>query len=134
MGQTQSGTAQGYGELGKLAAGEAATAFKSVCCLKTTCTADATQTAAGITKCTESGLTLVNADSVKSSKTTADNDTVEVDHVFTAGEAATVKGFGVFNDDDDVLYGICCFAADVALQASDTLTVEMKSQFKVGSA
>jgi len=133
MPQTESPTNQGYGELGKLVSGEAATAVKSVCCIKTTCTADETQTAAGITKSTESGLTLVNADTVASSKTTVDNDTVELDHVFTAGEAATVKGFGVFNDDDDVLYMICCFAADVNLETSDTLTVEGKMQFKKGS-
>ena len=133
MGQTQSPTNEGYGELGKLAAGELASAFKSVCCLKTSCTADETQTSAGVTKCTESGLTLVNADSVKSSKTTVDNDTVEVDHVFTAGASATVKGFGAWNDDDDVLYGICCFAADIPLESSDTLTVELKNQFKKGS-
>jgi hypothetical protein len=133
MVQTQSPTNEGYGELGKLVSGEAATAVKSVCCLKTSCTADETQTSSGVTKCTESGLTLVNADSVKSSKTTVNNDTVELDHVFTAGASATVKGFGIWNDDDDVLYGICCFAADVAMESSDTLTVEMKMQFKKGS-
>jgi hypothetical protein len=32
-----------------------------------------------------------------------------------------------------VLYGICCFAADVVMASSDTLTVEMKMQFKKGS-
>ena len=133
MSQTQSPTNEGYGELGKLVAEELATGVQSVCCLKTTCTADETQTSAGVTKSTESGLTLVDADSVKSSKTTVDNDTVELDHVFTAGESATVKGFGIWNNDDDVLYGICCFAADVPMESSDTLTVEMKMQFKKGS-
>ncbi len=133
MAQTQSPTNEGYGELGKLVSGEAATEVESVCCIKTSCTADESQTAVGITKCTESGLTLANATSVKSSKTTVDNDTVEVDHVFTAGESATVKGFGIFNNDDDVLYALCCFAADVAMESSDTLTVEMKLQFKKGS-
>ena len=133
MAQTQSPTNEGYGELGKLAAGEAATPVKSVCCIKTTCTADETQTAAGITKSTESGLTLVNADSVKSSQTTVPNDTVELDHVFTFGATASVKGFGIFNDDDDVLFALCCFNADVNGENGDTLTVEMKMQFKKGS-
>lgn len=133
MAQTQSPTNEGYGELGKLVSGEVATEVESVCCIKTSCTADESQTAVGITKCTESGLTLVNATTVKSSKTTVDNDTVELDHVFTAGESATVKGFGIFNNDDDVLYALCCFAADVAMESSDTLTVEMKMQFKKGS-
>jgi len=133
MVQSQSPTNEGYGELGKLVAGEAATEVQSVCCLKTTCTADESQTSAGVTKCTESGLTLVDADSVKSSKTTVDNDTVELDHVFTAGESATVLGFGIWNNDDDVLFALCCFNAGVAMEASDTLTVEMKMQFKKGS-
>lgn len=133
MAQTQSPTNEGYGELGKLAAGELASAVKSVCCLKTTCTADESQTSAGVTKCTESGLTLADADSVKSSKTTVDNDTVELGHVFTAGEIAVVKGFGIWNDDDDVLYMVCCFAADVNMESSDNLTVEGKIQFKKGS-
>jgi hypothetical protein len=114
-------------------AGEGASAVTSVCCIKTSCTADESQTESGITKSTESGLTVADADSVKSSKTTVDNDTVELDHKFTAGASATVKGFGIFNDEDDVLYGICCFAADQNLESSDTLTVEMKMQFKKGS-
>jgi len=139
MAQTQSPTNEGYAEIAKVvssvttAMAAGGSGVESVCCLKTTCTADEDQTSAGVTKCTESGLTLANADSVKSSKTTVDNDTVELDHVFTAGESATVKGFGIWNDDDDVLFALCCFAADVAMQASDTLTVEMKMQFKKGS-
>lgn len=133
MAQTQSPTNEGYGELGKLGAGEAATGFKSVCCLKTSCTADESQTSAGVTKCTESGLTLADADTVSSVQTTVADDTVQVDHVFTAGEAATVKGFGVWNDDDDVLYAVCCFAADISVESSDTLTVQMKAQFKKGT-
>jgi hypothetical protein len=133
MAQTQSPTKEGYGELAKLQAGEAATAVKSIVCLKTACTADEDQTAAGITKSTESGLTKVDADSVKSVKVTNDPDAVQVDHVFTAGEAATVKGFAVLNDDDDVVYGICCFAADVPLESGDKVTDQMKIQHKKGS-
>jgi hypothetical protein len=133
MGQTQSPTSEGYGELGKFLAGEAATKMKSVCCVKTACTADEDQTAAGITKATESGFTIADAKTVASAKTTVTADTVQLDHVFTAGEAATIKGFGWFNDDDDVLYGICCFAADLTFATSDTLTVQAKNQFKKGS-
>jgi len=133
MAQSQSPTNEGYGELGKLVSGESATGVKSCVCIKTSCTADATQTAAGITKSTESGLTIADADSVASATTTVANDTVQLDHVFTAGADATVKGFGVLNDDDDVLYGICCFAADVPIESGDTLTVQMKMQFKAGA-
>ena len=132
--QTQSPTVEGYNELGLLVSGTGGTAMKSVCCLKTTCTANDTQTSAGVTKSTESGLTLANADKVSAVKTTGNTDTVQIDHVFTAGEAATVKGFGWWNDADDKLYGLCCFAADVVLAKDDTLTVQAKNQFKVGSA
>jgi hypothetical protein len=133
MAQTQSPTNEGYGELGKFLAGEAATKMKSVVVIKTSCTADESQTAAGITKCTDTGLDLQDADTVASAKTTVTADTVQIDNKFTAATGDTVKGFGWLNDDDDVLYGICCFAADIVLAASDTLTVQAKNQFKKGT-
>lgn len=131
MGQTQSLTTEGYGEFGKLMAGEAAGCVKSVTCIKTACTADATQTAVGITKCTDTGLDLVDANTVDSVKTTVDNDTVQLDHKFTAATGGeTVLGFGVLNEEDDVLYGICCLAAGYPMEASDVLNVQMKIQNK----
>ena len=131
--QTQSPTTEGYNELGKFVAGEAATAMKSVCCLKTSCTADETQTSVGVTKCTESGMTLVNADTVKAVADLATTDCVQIDHKFTAGAAVTTLGFGWWNADGDVLYGICCFAAGVTLAKDDTLTVQAKNTFKKGT-
>jgi len=135
MAQTQSPTKEGYAEIAKLVAGEAANEVEKVCCIKTSCTADEDQTYAGVTKCTESGVAMAAADTVVTSQTTVANDTVEVDHVFTAGESVTVKGFGIFNNiaTPDVLFAICCFAADIPLENTDTLTVEMKMQFKLGS-
>lgn len=135
MVQTQSPTKEGYAEIAKLIAGEAATEVEQICCIKTACTANEDQTYAGITKCTESGVSMVDADTVVTSQTTVPNDTVEVDHVFTAGEAVTVKGFGIFNHEvtPDILYAICCFAADIPLENTDTLTTEMKMQIKLGA-
>jgi len=135
MAQTQSPTKEGYAEIAKLVAGEAANEVGKVCCIKTACVADETQTYAGVTKCTESGVSMVAADTVVTSQTTNPNDTVEVDHVFTAGETVTVKGFGVFNNiaTPDVLFMICCFASDIPLENTDTLTIEGKMQFKLGS-
>lgn len=131
MAQTQSLTKLGYGEIGKLLSCEASKGFKSVCCLKTACTADEDQTSGGVTKCTDAGLILADAATVASAKTTVDNDTVQVDHKFTeAGAGETVLGFGVWNDDDDVLMGLCCFAAGVVMAATDTLTVQWKTQVK----
>lgn len=135
MAQTQSPTKEGYAEIAKLVAGEAAAEVEKVCCLKTACTADEDQTYAGVTKCTESGVSMVAADTVVTSTTTVTDDTVEVDHVFTAGEAVTVKGFGVFNNEatPDVVYMVCCFAADIPLENTDTLTIEGKMQIKLGA-
>ncbi len=136
MAQTEKPTNLGYGELGKLQAGEAAGAVKSIVGLTGACTASESSTFAnpgGATKLAANGFTLVDADSVKSSKTTVDNDTVELDHVFTATGNQSVSGFAIENDDDDVVYMECCFDSAVAMQTNDTLTCEGKIQHKLGS-
>lgn len=136
MAQTEKPTNLGYGELGKLQAGEAASAVKSIVGLTGACTASESSTFAnpgGATKLAANGFTLVDADSVKSSKTTVDNDTVELDHVFTATGNQSVSGFAIENDDDDVVYMECCFDSAVAMQTNDTLTCEGKIQHKLGS-
>lgn len=132
MAQSEALTNEGFGELGKLMSGEGASAFKKVVGIKTSCTANASQTFAGINKATESGFTLVNAASVASVQTTVANDTTQVDHVFTAGADLTIYGFGVCNDEGDVLFGLCCFAAAIPMQSatSDQLTIQMKVQNK----
>ena len=129
MAQTESSTTEGYIEIAKHMAGEASSAFKKVGCIKTTCTANESQTKAGVTWCTESGVTLQDADTVSTAVTPG---TIQVDKIFTAGEAVTVKGFGVCNNDGDVMFGICCFAADIVLANGGQITVQMKAQFKAG--
>ena len=126
MAQTQSMTNEGMGELAKLMAREASTEVESMCLLKTACTADDSQTSAGVTKATESGCTIANCDSVSTVKTTFDNDTIQAYHTFTAGASATIKGAGIWNNDDDALIAIVCFNADVALESADTLKVTFK--------
>lgn len=133
MAQTQSPTTEGYTEASKLLGGAAATKVKSVTGIKTACTADATQTAAGITKA-DNGCGLADADTVAQATTTVTDDTVQVDHEFTASGDVTVLGFGVLNDDDDVLFAICCFNAGLALGNGDKLSVQMKIQVKVGAS
>lgn len=134
--QTQSPTNEGYGEIAKLVAGETANEVERIVCIKTSCTANEAQTYAGITKCTESGVLEAAADTVVTSQTTVANDTVEVDHVFTAGETVTVLGFAILNNltPSDVAFALCCFASGIPLENTDTLTVEMKMQFKLGAA
>ena len=136
MAQTQKPTNLGYGELGRFVAGEAATCVKSIVGLTGACTAAEASTFAspgGATKLAANGFSLVNADTVASVQTTVTDDTVQVDHVFTASGAQSVTGFAIENDDDDVVFMECCFAAALALETSDTLTIEAKMQFKLGS-
>lgn len=136
MAQTQKPTQLGYGELGRLAAGEAATGVKSIVGLTGACTAAEASTflnPGGATKLAANGFTLVNADSVVSSQTTVADDTVELDHVFTCTGTQSVSGFAVENDDDDVVYMECCFNAAITFETSDTCACEAKMKFQLGA-
>lgn len=136
MAQTQKPTQLGYGELGRLVAEEAATGVESVVGLTGACTAAEASTFAnpgGATKLAANGFALANADTVASSTTTVTDDTTELDHVFTSSGTQSVSGFAILNNDDDVVYAECCFDSAVATESGDTLTVEMKMQFKLGA-
>lgn len=136
MAQTQKPTKLGYGELGKLQAIEAASGVKSIVGLTGACVASEDSTflnPGGATKLAANGFKLVDADTVKSSKTAVDNDTVELDHVFTATGAQSVSGFAIENDDDDVVYMECCFDSAIPMETNDTLTCEGKQQHKLGA-
>ena len=143
MAQTQKTTNLGYAEISKLVKGvttamaAGASGMKSVVGLTGACTAAEASTflnPGGATKLAANGFTLVNAATVVNSTTTVTDDTVELDHVFTCATAAqSVSGFAVENDDDDVVLAECCFNAAVAAEIGDTLTVELKLQFKLGS-
>ena len=126
MAQVQCATNTGYGEMAKqLTAGETASAVNSCICLKTACCALENQSAANLTNCTESGLTVADA-TMTTSQTTVANDTVQLDHSFNAQATANVLGFACFNDDNDVAAGICCFDATVPLEVNDLLNVQFK--------
>ena len=136
MAQSQKPTALGYAEIAKLVAEEAATGVESLVGLENACTASEASTFAnpgGATKLAANGFTLVNADTVATSTTTATDDTVELDHVFTWSANQTVTGFAILNNDDNVVFAECCFNAGIAGENGDTLTVEMKMQFKLGA-
>ena len=142
MAQTQKPTALGYAEIATLvsavttAMAAGASGVQSVVGLTGACTAAEASTflnPGGATKLAANGFALVDADSVVVSTTTVTNDTVELDHVFTASGAQSVSGFAIENDDDDVVFAECCFNAAIAMETSDTLTVEMKMQFKLGA-
>ncbi len=114
----------------------AGSAVKSIVGLTGACTAAEASTFAnpgGATKLAANGFTLVDADSVTVSTTSVTDDTVELDHVFTASGAQSVSGFAIENDDDDVVFMECCFNAAVAAENGDTVTCEGKQQFKLGA-
>ena len=136
MAQTQKPTNLGYGELGRLVAEEAATGVQSIVGLTGACTAAEASTFAnpgGATKLAANGFTLVDADSVVASLTTVTDDTTELDHVFTASGSQSVSGVAILNNDDDVVFMEVCFNAALAMENGDTLTIEAKIQFKLGS-
>jgi hypothetical protein len=134
MPQTQTPTDEGFGELGRLAAGGTASPFKRVCCYEgaVICVASESDADATVPKSTKIGMGLQDADTVTTTTTAVTDDTVQIDHIFTAGEAVNVIGFGVWNTSGGTnkLYGSCCFAAVLPFETSDTLTVQMLAQFK----
>uniref|UniRef100_A0A6M3KF77 Uncharacterized protein n=1 Tax=viral metagenome TaxID=1070528 RepID=A0A6M3KF77_9ZZZZ len=142
MVQTQKPTNLGYAEIAKLVSAvttamvAGASGVESVVGLTGACTAAEASTflnPGGATKLAANGFALVNAATVVVSTTTVTNDTVELDHVFTCSGTQSVSGFAILNDDDDVVFAECCFATALACESGDTVTVEMKLQFKLGA-
>jgi hypothetical protein len=110
----------------------AATALTKIVALNmaTPCTAAAASTFADpadtATHHTDSGLQIVAAATVAQSTTNTTGDTIEVDHVFTASATKNVAGFHLCNDDGDVSFMECCFNAVLAVENTDTITIEAK--------
>ena len=132
MAQEQVYTLEAVAETAKLVAGEAASKMEQVVAIKTACSAATASGYSDYTQATESGLTKVTAGTLSSSSDSAANDTAIQVHPFTAGESATVKGHMTVNTENDVCYVVCCYAADVVMETSDTLTVTTKARFKNG--
>ena len=139
MAQSEKPTKEGYGEAVRLLCGEETVAdncYKKVVCYEGTCTAaleTSTFASPAATKSVKSGVSIADADTVASTATTVTDDTVQVDHEFTAGETVTVTGFGVVNGAGDKLYAECCFNAGIALENTDKLTVQMKVLHELGT-
>ena len=128
MAQTQTFTDTGIAELMKLLHGTAATKLMSICGLTdtTACTAAVTSTYASPAddKCTENGLELANITTIALATANTIGDSVDFDHVFTASGTENVSGIIVCNDDDDVAFIECCFNAVLAMENTDTLTID----------
>jgi len=73
---------------------------------------------------TEHGLAIVAIDTVAQNTTTTAGDTVDFDHVFTATATENVAGIHACNTAGDTTYIECCFNAVLAMESSDTLTID----------
>ena len=128
MAQTQTVTNEGITELMKLWHGTTASKLMGICGLTdtTACTAAVTSTYASPadSKCTENGLEQADIDTIALATSNTAGDSIDFDHVFTATGTENVSGIIVSNDDDDVAYIECCFNAVIAMENTDTLTID----------
>jgi len=128
MAQTQTVTNEGIAELVKLLHGTTASKLMGICGLTdtTACTAAAGSTYAtpADSKCTENGLEQADIDTIALATSNTAGDSIDFDHVFTATGTENVSGIIVSNDDDDVAFIECCFNAVVAMENTDTLTID----------
>ncbi len=128
MAQTQTVTNEGITELVKLWHGTTASKLMSICGLtdSTACTAAVGSTYATPvdSKCTDSGLSIANITTIAIATSNTASDSIDFDHVFTASGTKNVSGIIVCNDDDDVAFIECCFNAVIAMENTDTLTID----------
>ena len=133
MAQTQTWTNTGIAELILLLREEAATGMESIVCLEmaTVTTAAVASTFADPADTavhhTDSGLLLAAIDTVGTATVNTTNDTITFDHVFTASATKNVSGIHVCNNDDDVTFIECGFNAVLAMENTDTLTIDGQS-------
>lgn len=130
MAQSQTVTDTGIAELILLWREETATGIESIVCLEmaTPCTAAVASTFADPADTavhhTDSGLDLAAIATVGGDTTNTAGDTITFDHVFTATASKNVAGIHVCNNDDDVTFVECCFNAVIAMENTDTLTID----------
>jgi len=133
MAQTQTWTDTGIAELILLLREEPATGMESIVCLNmaTPCTAAVASTYADpadtATHHTDSGLSIVAIDTVAGDTVNTAGDTILFDHVFTATATKNVAGIHVCNNDDDVAFIECCLNAVLAVENTDTITIDGQS-------
>ena len=133
MAQTQTWTDTGIAELILLLREEASTGMESIVALEmaTPCTAAVASTfvdpADTAVHHTDSGLDIAAIDTVAGDTVNTAGDTILFDHVFTASATKNVAGIHVCNNDDDVTFIECCFNAVLAVENTDTITIDGQS-------
>jgi len=130
MAQSETVTNTGIQEFVLLMSGGTASALESIVCLNDTteCTAAVASTyadpAGTATHHADGGLAEVAITTVSQATTNTTGDTLTFDHVFTASATRNVVGIHVTNVDNDVTFVECCFNALIAMESSDTLTID----------
>ncbi len=130
MAQTETWVDTGIAELILLLRGSAAAKLSKIVALEkaTTCAAVVGSTYASPADTsphhTTSGLAIQLIDTVGGATTNTAGDTITFDHVFTATATKNVNGIHVTNDTPDVTYVECCFNAVLAMENTDTLTID----------
>lgn len=133
MAQTQTVTNTGIAEwviLMSDSSSPAATAANKIVCLNmaTPCTAAAASTFADpadtATHHTDGGLSIATVTTMAQGTTNTTGDTILFDHVFTASLTRNVAGIHLCNNDGDVTFVECCFNAVLAMENTDTLTID----------
>lgn len=133
MAQTQTWTDTGIAELILLLREELSSGMESIVCLEmaTPCAAVVASTfidpADTAVHHTDSGLLLAAIDTVAGDTVNTTGDTILFDHVFTATGTKNVAGIHVCNNDDDVAFIECCFNAVLAVENTDTITIDGQS-------
>lgn len=132
MSQTQVVTNTGIAEFVILMSDitPAATAANKIVCLNmaTPCTAAVASTFADpadtATHHTDSGLQIATVATMGQAQTNTAGDTITFDHVFTASATKNVAGIHLCNNDGDVTFVECCFNAVIAVENTDTITID----------
>lgn len=134
MAQTQTVTDTGIAELILLWREELSTGMESIVALEmaTVCTAAVASTFADPADTaihhTDSGLAIQAIDTVGGTTVSTAGDTITFDHVLTATGTKNVAGIHVCNNDDDVTFVECCFNAVLAMENTDTITIDGQVQ------
>ena len=133
MAQSQTWLDTGIAELILLLREELSTGMESIVALEkaTVCTAVVASTFASPADTsphhTTSGLAIQAIDTVGGIQVNTSGDTITFDHVFTATATKNVNGIHVCNNDDDVSFIECCFNAVLAVENTDTITIDGQS-------
>ena len=110
------------------ASAPAATAMNKIVCLNDSGTCVAAKTSTFVAPVdphhTDVGLEIAAIATMAQGTTNTTGDTIEFDHVFTATDTRNVTGIHACNNDGDVSFVECCFASVIAMENTDTLTID----------